>query len=180
LIVRIYFTALLLVLLLGQTFNFWFREIAYGGSFGAGPNPQVSYPVTIQGSSANLYTANIYAPPPATDVFITGPASSGLISVPAIESDSIFDEFEADYAFPTTPSVLPGGVWNISFNGTNPHFIVPDPEATARLVLPLPTVTITNGNLFSISWVYKDTTTGTTLVGIPAHIRDIQIKSLDF
>jgi hypothetical protein len=99
-----------LVLLLGQTFNFWFKEIAYGGSFGAGPNPQVSYPVTIQGSSANLYTANIYAPPPATDVFITGPASSGLISVPAIESDSIFDEFEADYAFPTTPSVLPGGV----------------------------------------------------------------------
>src|SRR5256886_12023144 len=40
---------------------------------------------------------------------------------------------------------------------------VPNPQAAARLVIPLPTVSVNSGQLQSLSWVYKDPNTGGTL-----------------
>ena len=70
----------------------------------------------------------------------------------------------------------PPGTWTVRYAGTNLTFNRPDALAPSRLVIPLPTVTVSNGNLTSISWVYKDAATGTTLNQPPAFVTNMEIE----
>jgi hypothetical protein len=60
--------------------------------------------------------------------------------------------------------------------GTNETFNVTDPQAASRLVIPLPTASVSGDVLQSVSWVYKDATTGATLGGAPAYLTRIQLQ----
>jgi len=162
----------------GPAFDFWLMEFAYGGSFGSGYTPQPSYPVILQNYAAKLYLANDYPPASPASVLFTGPAGSGLTNAPSDGFNSWIDEFEAVYQSPqvSNPATAPGGTWRISYKGTNLSFNVPDPQAAARLVLPLPTVTVSGGILLRVNWAYKNPTTGATLPSPPTYITGIQVQ----
>src|SRR2546430_14195005 len=56
---------------------------------------------------------------------------------------------------------------------------VPNPQAAARLVIPLPTVSVNSGQLQSLSWVYKDPNTGGTLSPAPAFVTSVLAQIFD-
>ena len=72
--------------------------------------------------------------------------------------------------------VAPGGNWVVNYKGTNQTFSVPATQAASRGVVPYPTVVISGGLLQSVSWVYRDATTGAALAGPPAFLNNIQLQ----
>jgi hypothetical protein len=77
-----------------------------------------------------------------------------------------------------TPAVAPGGNWTIDYNGSISNLTVTDPQAGARLFVPVPTVSLVGGALKGVSWVYRDTN-GVLLASAPAFMTQIQIQSFD-
>lgn len=160
----------------GATFNFHFY--AQGGNFGAGTTPTPSFPVPLNSYTANFDTENSRTNPPPASVLFTGPNGSGLNNGPADTQNSNFGSSEARYqsAGVSNPLVPPGGTWTVNYHGSNITFAVPAPQAASRLVIPVPTATISGGNLTSVSWVYKDPATGATLGQPPGHMTDVQVQ----
>jgi hypothetical protein len=76
----------------------------------------------------------------------------------------------------SNPVNPPTGTWTVSYHGTNLTFNPPAAQATSRLVIPFPTVTVTSGNLTAVSWVYKDAATGSTLGQPPGYLTDLQVQ----
>jgi hypothetical protein len=64
----------------------------------------------------------------------------------------------------------------VNYKGSNETFSVADPQAASRVVVPYPTVTVSGGILQSVSWVYLDSTDGSTLGGPPAYMTSIQLQ----
>jgi hypothetical protein len=116
--------------------------------------------------------------PAATNVFFTGPSGAGLDNTAGDPNNSNFNDTSAFYESPavTAPVAAPGGVWTVNYHGTNITFNVSDPQASARLVVPLPTVTVSGDVVQSVNWVYRDAATGNTLAGAPAYVTDIQVQ----
>ncbi len=160
----------------GLAFNFHFY--AFGGNFGAGLTPAPGFPVSVNGYSAHLEVENSSSYPPPANVLFTGPGGSGLNNTPANPQNSDVRPDEARYQSPNlnSPAIPPGGIYSVTFLGTNLIFNVPAPQAASRLVIPVPTVTVSSGNLTAVAWVYKDPTTGATLGQPPAHITDVQVQ----
>jgi len=158
------------------SFEFWFFEFANGGGFGGGVTPSPSYPVTLRNYSAALGVANDINFPPAAQVYFTGPAGSGLANTPAwlTVGGNDWQGYQSPPVF--SPAAAPGGNWVVNYKGTNVNFTVPDPQAASRLVVPLPTVSVSSGVLQSLSWVYKNAATGATLGGAPAYLTNIQVQ----
>ena len=159
-------------------FSFNFHHFANAGSFGSGLTPAVSFPVTLNSYSANFDVENDDSPPAATNVFFTGPAGSGLANTPAEPDNSSIDTSGAEYQSPfiSSPSTAPGGTWTVNYRGTNHTFTVPDPLAASRLVIPLPTATVSGDVLQSVSWAYKDAMSGNNLGSAPSFVVDIQVQ----
>lgn len=155
-----------------------FHFYASGGNFGGGFTPSTGFPVPLFGYSANLEVLNVASNAPPASVFFTGPNGSGLNGSPADGQNSSLQVSEARYqsVMITSPSAPPAGTWTVSYHGTNLVFTVPDSQAASRLVIPVPTVTVSGGNLTGVSWVYKDRTTGATLGQVPAHITSLQVQ----
>lgn len=153
-----------------------FLEFAYGGEFGRNPTPSPPYPITLNSYRAHFSVVNDLFYPPASTVTFTGPAGSGLTNAPAASrySGSDWALYESDPVY--EPAAAPGGIWQVSYKATNIIFNVADPQATNRLVIPLPTVTISNDLLQSVSWVYKEPIAGSTLSNVPAYISSIQLQ----
>jgi hypothetical protein len=150
------------------SFGLWFMEFANAGGFGSGFTPSPTYPVTLGSYSAALEVSNDINFPAMTSVFFTGPAGSGLAGTPAWQATggNTRMTYQAPPVF--SPAAAPGGSWVINYKGTNVNFTVPDPQAASRLVVPLPTVSVSGDTLQSVTWVYKHATTGATLSGGPA------------
>jgi len=160
----------------GTAFNFHFY--AQGGNFGAGTTPTPSFPVALNGYTANFETENSRSNPPPASVLFTGPGGSGLSNGPADAQNSSLENGRARFqsAFISNPTVPPGGAWTVNYHGSNITFTVPAPQAASRLVIPVPTATLSGGNLTSVSWVYKDTATGATLGQPPGYMTDVQVQ----
>ncbi|HWQ93606.1 MAG TPA: hypothetical protein VN673_18235, partial [Clostridia bacterium] len=117
-------------------------------------------------------------PYPAPDeVFFTGPAGSTLVSTPASPDNSGAEEGDAWYQSPSAASPVgaPAGTWTVNYRGTNMTF-VKDLQPLPRLVVAVPTVTVENGLVQSVSWIYRDRTTGEVLSAPPAFMQSIQVQ----
>ncbi|MBW8863351.1 MAG: hypothetical protein JF609_00195 [Verrucomicrobia bacterium] len=161
------------------TFSLNFHEYANAGNFGGGLTPVTSFPVFLNSYSADFAVQNDLNFPPATNVFFTGPAGSGLSNTPADPSSSNTNNSnEGDYQSPfvSSPAAAPGGTWTVAYKGTNLNFNITDPQAASRLVIPVPTASVLANVLQSVSWVYQDATTGATLGGAPAYVTSIQLQ----
>ena len=164
--------------LMPVTFSFNFHEYASAGSFGSGYTPSVSYPVALASYSANFDVENDTGLPAASAVYFTGPAGSGLIHQAADSDNSWIDSSSAAYQSPfiSSPAAAPGGTWVVNYKGTDHTFQAADPQAASRLVIPLPTVTVSGGVLQSVTWAYRNPTTGAALGGAPAYVTGIQLQ----
>lgn len=163
------------------SYNFSFLEFADAGNFGESFTPDTTFPVTLGSYSANFGVKGDTNYPVATNVFFTGPAGCGLTNSPADPDNSNTNtgpENSANYQSQIVfnPTTAPGGAWTINYKGSNQVFSVPDPQVTSRVVVPFPTVTVSDGILQSVSWVYRDSTNGDTLGGPPAYMTSIQLQ----
>ncbi|HEY5915314.1 MAG TPA: hypothetical protein VJA21_32430, partial [Verrucomicrobiae bacterium] len=163
---------------LGVSYAFNIHEFAYAGGFGAGFTPSPSYPVSLSSYAAWFDVENDFGLPAATSVFFTGPTGSGLVATGADPNNSSIRGTDGWYQSPfvSSPAVAPGGTWVVNYRGTNVTFSLPDPQAAARLVVPLPTVTVSGDVVQSVSWVYRNSTSGAALAGAPAYLTDIQVQ----
>ncbi|MCX7915825.1 MAG: hypothetical protein N3A53_05935, partial [Verrucomicrobiae bacterium] len=157
-------------------FQLSFLEFAYGGEFAGQPTPSPYYPVQLQSYKALFGVSHDVSYPRASTVLFTGPAGSGLSNAPAISRYMGSDWASYQSEPVSAPAAAPGGLWQITYKGTNLTFNVPDPQATNRLVIPLPTVTVSNNLLHSVSWEYKEPVAGNTLSNAPAYLVDIQVQ----
>ena len=155
-----------------------FHFYANGGNFGAGLTPTTTFPVALNSYTANFDVENTRSNAPAANVLFTGPGGSGLSAAAAVAQNSFIGPDEARYQSPgvSNPVNPPTGTWTVSYHGTNLTFNPPAAQATSRLVIPFPTVTVTSGNLTAVSWVYKDAATGTTLGQPPGYLTDLQVQ----
>ncbi len=151
----------------------WFREtMGVVGEFGANSTPIVTYPVTPKNYRVLFHVFNDTNPPSTGAVFFTGPVGSGLTNAAA---DALFgvvrDGTNVYYASPSikSPAAAPGGTWTVVYNNIVNTFTMPDPQVSARIAVPVPTVARTNGTLRAISWTYKDQN-GNSLPGTPGFI----------
>ncbi len=156
-----------------------FRHFASAGDFGRGFTPSPSYPVSISSYVARLDVQNDSNFPPVAQVLFTGPPGSGLNGSQAV---NILPDTNSAVYFSrrvTSPPIAPGGNWSVNYRFNTTTFNnVPDPQAAARLLVPLPTVSLSNGQLQSLSWVYKDANTGGTLPA-PAFVANVQAQIFD-
>jgi hypothetical protein len=159
-------------------FDFGFSHYAQAGQFGSlSTTPTVSYPVTYNGYRA-LFGAQGDAPyPNPADVFFTGPAGSGIFSLAASADESEEDEFGADYFTGNLNTTLgaPEGTWTVNYRGTNITHTLGFPPLS-RLIIPVPSVVVDAGILKSVSWVYRDRTTGQAIANRPAYMEAIQVQ----
>lgn len=162
--------------LIGTTFNFGFHLYANAVGFGSGTTPVVSYPVALNSYSVDLEVNNDNNLPAATNVLFTGPAGSGLSGTPADPNNSSVSGQYYQSPAVNSPASPPGGAWTVYYKGTNVNFTVANPQTGTDFVVPVPTATINNGVLQSVSWTYQNATTGSTISGTPAFITDIQVQ----
>ncbi len=164
--------------LVGATFDLHLLEFANAGQFNSGVTPMVSYPVTLNAYSAGLDVRFELVFPAATNVFFTGPAGSGLTAAPANPNNSNINATDAFYqtSAVSAPAAGPGGIWTVNYKGTNLTFNLPDPQAASRLVVPLPTVSVSGDVVQSVSWVYHDATSGAALSSAPAYVTDVKVE----
>jgi hypothetical protein len=162
----------------GPKYGFQFIEFANGGSFGGGYTPTVAYPVALVSYSALFDVENELDYPQPEEVRFTGPAGSGLFSTPANADNSWIESDYAVYQSPNvgSPPAAPGGTWVVNYRGTNVTFNMADPQAAGRLVILVPTVTVSAGVLQSVSWVYRNASTGAPLSGAPAYVTEVQVE----
>lgn len=160
------------------SFSFNFHEYVNAGNFGAALTPAITFPVSLNSYAADFDVQNDTSFPSATNVFFTGPAGSGLSDTAADPNDGATNSNEADYQSPnvSSPAAAPGGAWTVNYKGTNENFNVSDPQANSRLVIPVPTASVSGNLLQSVSWVYQNSTTGATLGGAPAYVTSIQLQ----
>lgn len=160
-------------------FEFRVLEFANGGGFGGGFTPSPSYPVTLQNYGAALFVTHDLNFPAAAEVYFTGPAGSGLTNATAwqVAGGEDWRMYQAPPIF--SPAAAPGGNWVVNYRGSNISFTLPDPQAASRLVVPLPTVSVSGDVLQSVSWVYRNATTGAALSGPPAYVTKIQVQIND-
>jgi hypothetical protein len=165
-----------------QSFIFGLMHFARGGQFaGQALTPAVSYPLAYSDYSARFQAEGDAPYPAPADITFTGPVGSGLNATPANPDNSSFDDEGAWYQSPTlsTSSGAPAGTWTVNYRGTNITFST-DLIPLTRLVVPVPTVTLAGGTLQSVSWIYRDRSTGQSLSGAPSYVQSIQVQMEGF
>ncbi len=151
---------------------------APAGSFGGALTPTVSYPVSLQNYSAGLGVDQDAPYPDATNVFFTGPPGSGLTNAAAQRAGINTNDDYAWYQSPlvSSPPVPPAGTWRVAYKGTNLSLDLPDAQVPTRFLIPVPTVTVANGVLQTVSWTYKNAATGTPLASPPAFLWKVYVQ----
>ena len=160
------------------SYIFYLRQFAYGGEFGTGLTPTVAYPVTPAGYTAVLLAENAANYPPAGNVFFTGPAGSGMNNTATAGQNLGGNSAAYISDRVNTPASGPGGTWTVNYSGTFMVFSVPDPQVSTHLVVPIPTVTLSNNILTGVTWRYTDTS-GNPLSGTPAVVTNFQVATFD-
>jgi hypothetical protein len=157
------------------------HDLGYVGEFGASLTPTVTYPVAIQSYRAIFHAFNETNPPSPNTVLFTGPAGSGVTNTPA---DPAFGAMRSGtdvfYSSPAVrnPAIALGGGWSVVFRTNANNFNMPNPQAAPRTVVPLPTLSLSNGVLSSLSWAYYDSN-GNPIGGIPSFVQSSRIDLLD-
>jgi hypothetical protein len=160
---------------------FFRHDLGVVGQFGTSLTPSVTYPVSIKNYRAIFLAFNQPNPPSSDTVFFTGPPGSGLTNTPADPSLGAVQSGTDVYYFSPpvrNPPVAPGGGWSVAYRTNANNINVPDPQAASRTVVPLPTITLSNGVLRSLTWVYNDQS-GNPIVGVPIYIETNRIDLLD-
>jgi hypothetical protein len=151
-------------------------HFADGGGFDGVTTPAPSYPLAITDFSLGL--AAVFDSPlsPATVTF-TGPPGSGVTGVPAERRVSVTagSFYETD-TIPVLGQDLVGA-WTVRYRGVDRTFTVTDPQTEQRFVAMLPTVGLNAAqtHVVSVSWVFKNPTTGAT-VPAPDFADAIQVE----
>lgn len=155
-----------------------FMEFADGGNFGAGLTPSLATPIALAGYSAWFGVEGDTSYPAPANVFFTGPAGSGLSFASADPSNSYVGASDAGYqsASIASPAAAPGGDWVVNYKGSGITFTLPDPQAASRLVIPLPTVSVSGDVLQSVSWTFHDPNTGALLPAAPSYVTGVQVE----
>jgi hypothetical protein len=155
---------------------------AEGGGFNGQTTPSPVYPLPI--SEGSVGVAVLFDPEEPADPFdvrFTGPPGSGVTNVPAsLRLDVTAGSFyETDTASVAGRTVV--GTWRVSYDGRfTRSFAVADPQAEARFIAMLPTVTLDASNrVTAVSWVFVDRRTG-AIVPPPPHADSIQVELVGF
>jgi hypothetical protein len=162
-------------------FLFFRHNLGAVGEFGRSNTPVVTYPVRIHNYRALFHVFNETNPPDPSTVLFTGPPGSGLTNTPA---DPLFGVAivgtDVVYASPVTknPPTAMGGNWSVLYRSNPNNFIMPDPQALSRILVPLPTVTVSNDLLRSLTWTYKDQN-GNPISGTPPFVENDRIDLFD-
>jgi hypothetical protein len=158
--------------------SFFYRHFVFGGDFGNGLTPVPVYPISVGGYNAVLFAQNEINYPPLANVFFTGPPGSGMNN--AATSAQNLGATSASYISVrvNNPPNAPGGTWNVNYNGTFLNFIAPDPQIATHLVIPLPSVSVSNNIITRVTWSYTDAS-GNPLVGTPAVVTNVQVQIFD-
>jgi hypothetical protein len=161
-------------------FAFGFRLFANGGSFLDSTQATPSFPVAINGYRAGLVVSDSANFPSPDQVSFTGPAASELNATASDASAFSSTTTNAFYYSPkiTQPAIPPGGAWSVLYGNSQQSFSVPDPQAAARLVVPVPNVSVTDNIVKSLSWTYYDPN-GNAEAGTPPVVTEIRVQSLD-
>lgn len=153
---------------------------ANGGSFGAGNcTPTVSFPIAVSAYSAAYEIEDDTAYPAGSAVLFSSPPGFGLTNTPAqfynIDSAASYAWYQSPQI---TSALIPtGGVWQVTYKATNLSCTLSPPQANTRLVIPVPTVTVANDLVQSVTWVYKNAATGANFTSAPACITKIQVQA---
>jgi hypothetical protein len=161
-----------------QRFDFAFMHFCPAGQFqGSSTTPTVVFPAAYNGYRARFAAEGDAPYPEPSNVFFTGPAGSGIFSVVASTENSEFDEFGAEYYTVDINSTTgaPEGVWTVNYRGTNITYNLAFPPLS-RLIVPVPTLTLNAGLIKSVSWVYRDRTTGQTIANPPAFMSNVHVQ----
>jgi len=160
-------------------FRFIFSYFGGGTVPSGGGAGAITFPVPLAGYFPQFCVRDDPAPPGG--VTFTGPAGSFLSNTTSTQFFPFNEEaggcYQSDFISSTTNP--PGGTYTTEYNGQPRPLNVPAPDTANRKVVLLPTVTVTGGNLTSVSWVYKDATTGATLGGPPSFVAKVQINVQD-
>src|SRR5579883_1916710 len=120
-------------------------------------------------------------PPAVNTVFFTGPPGSGLTNSPADPAFGLVqDGTNVYYLSPAVrnPAIAQGGTWTVTYRNSQNLFSVPDPQVLSHMAIPVPTVTLTNGQIAAIRWTYT-TSTGSLWPGLPSFITQARIDLFD-
>ncbi len=148
------------------------------GDFAGNFTPSVSYPVSVKRYQATFSV--IDSNPPAIDtVSFTGPSGSGYANTPAV-GGGLTPGGESLYIGPSSfpPNYAPPGNWLINYKGVTNLFNLPDPQSASRLYVPLPTISVSNDVLKSVSWSYFNAN-GSALGGTPPTIVSNLVEVFD-
>lgn len=159
-------------------YSAWLMFFADAGSFAGSTNATASFPAAIRDYRAVMDVENAPVFVERTNVAFTGPSGSGLISSMAEMAEYDPNELYASYGSPevTFAAMALGGTWTVKYGSTNLSFVLPDPQAQARLVVPTPRVVVSNNVVTSVRWVYRDAATGQALSGPPAFLSRVKVE----
>ena len=142
------------------------------GAFVAVP----SFPVVIDQFRALFDVAVDSGFPAPGDVTLAGPSGPG---VPAAELVQLATN-AGQYRGPFVAGLAPSGPWTVHYKTADFDFTLPDPDAAARLVVPVPTFSVTaSGALQQITWLYYNATSGALLASPPAFLQSMRLQVLD-
>src|SRR5262249_35695718 len=117
-------------------------------------------------------------PPPSTVLF-SGPPGSQLNGTPAAELVQLASNVQ-EYRSPwiTSPPTAPAGFWTEEYKGENYAYTEVDPQASSRLIVPVPTFQASGTSLSRIDWQLQ-AANGTPMATAPAFIRSIRLEVMD-
>ena len=141
------------------------------GTFTATPH----FPVTLTQFRALVDIAVDTDFPAPSAVTLTGPSGSGA---PAVELAQLAAN-AVEYRGAWFPGLASAGAWTIQYKGADFDFTLPDPDGPARLVVPVPTFTLTPAGLAQIAWTYHHPVTGAPLPALPAVLQSLRLQLLD-
>ena len=141
-----------------QTFVTFFTGTV--GNFGNAQTPVVNFPVPRNCYRVNFSVTDT-SPSPANQVTVTGPAGTGQSDTPA-EYQFAQDDNHTGYTSGCVDMFAagPAGIWTVRYEGQSLQFSIPDPMVQTHLMVPLPTITLNNGNLTSLRWEFRNGSSG--------------------
>lgn len=159
------------------TFRFSLGTI---GEFGASRTPVVTYPLSLKNYRVILHVVGETNPPAADTIFFTGPPGSGATNLAGDITIGASPDGTNTVYFGNVvrrPFTLLGGVWAVTYRGVTNYISVLDPQQDNRLVLPLPTLSVTNDVLLSAQINYKDASGSG--ISTPDYVRTNRIDVID-
>ncbi|HXD96471.1 MAG TPA: Calx-beta domain-containing protein, partial [Candidatus Acidoferrum sp.] len=159
------------------SFLFNVVQIARGGGLGLGGTPTlVTLPIAVDSYMGMFRVLFDQSLPSPDQVLFTGPAGTGLMNSPGQETQDFGNE--TDYLAPQLDrgNGAPAGAWSVRYKGVTRAFTLPEPDATNRLVVARPTVTVDpSGFLTDVSWDWRDRKTGSLVPALPSFVGEIRI-----